>query len=53
MKRNTSLMKRLILNILAISLIGCTAHIQETQEVTITTNDVNDRKMMLIPMGHD
>jgi len=46
-------MKRLILNILAISLIGCTAPIQETLEVTITTNDANDRKMMLIPMGHD
>ena len=39
MKRNTSLMKRLILNILAISLIGCNAPIQETQEVTIIAAD--------------
>ena len=46
-------MRNLFLSILAISLIGCTAPIQEKQEVTITTNDANDRKMMLIPMGYD
>ena len=46
-------MKKIILSILAISLIGCSAPVQEKQDVTIATNDANDRKMMLIPMGYD
>lgn len=44
-------MKKLILSTLTICLIGCTSIRQETQEITITTNDASERKMMLIPMG--
>ena len=46
-------MKKLILSTLTICLIGCTSIRQETQEITITTNDATERKLMLIPMGSD
>lgn len=46
-------MKRIILNTLAICLIGCTVPVQEKQEVTITTNDTAERRLILIPMGYD
>ena len=46
-------MKRIILNILAISLIGCSVPIQEMQEVSIITNDTTGRKLILIPMGYN
>ena len=46
-------MKKLIFSTLAICMIGCTSVRQETQEVTITTNDATERKLMLIPMGGD
>lgn len=44
-------MKRGIVSILILSLIGCAASIQEKQEITITTNDTDGRKLMLVPMG--
>ncbi|MBQ8867212.1 MAG: TlpA family protein disulfide reductase [Bacteroidaceae bacterium] len=44
-------MKRVILSILTISLIGCTTTVQEKQEITITTNDAEGRKLMIAPMG--
>ena len=46
-------MRKIILNILAICLIGCTVPVQEKQEVTITTNDTAERRLILIPMGYD
>lgn len=46
-------MKQNILVLAVFSLIGCTATVQEKQEVTITTNDATERTMMLIPMSDD
>lgn len=46
-------MKRGIISILILSLIGCTTTVQEKQEITITTNDTDGRKLMLVPMGEN
>ncbi len=46
-------MKRGILSILVLGLMGCSAPKQEKQEIIITVNDAEDRKMMLVPMGND
>ena len=44
-------MKKTILTILAFGLICCTPQRQDTQHITITTDDAADRKMILVPMG--
>lgn len=46
-------MKRGIINLLVLSLIGCTVPKQERLDVTINTNDAAERKLMLVPMGND
>lgn len=46
-------MKKGIINVLVLSLIGCTAPKQERLDVTITTNDATERKLMIVPMGND
>ena len=46
-------MKKGIINVLVLSLIGCTAPKQERLDVTINTNDAAERKLMLVPMGND
>ena len=46
-------MKKTLLPILALAMVCCTPQRQETQHITITTDDVTDRKMTLSPMaGH-
>ena len=45
-------MKKAPLALLALGLICCTPQRQDTQYITITTDDAADRTMMLIPMGH-
>ncbi len=45
--------KKALLPILALAMVCCTPQRQETQHITITTDDVTDRKMTLSPMaGH-
>lgn len=46
-------MKRGIISILILSLIGCTTTVQDKQEITITTNDTDGRKLMLVSMGEN
>lgn len=36
-----------------LSLIGCTTTVQEKQEITITANDTDGRKLMIAPMGEE
>ena len=45
-------MKKTPLALLAIGLICCTPQRQDTQYITITTDDAADRTMMLVPMGN-
>lgn len=44
-------MKKILLPLLALSVVCCTPQRQETQHITVTTNDTVGRKMMLVPMG--
>lgn len=44
-------MKKILLPLLALAMVCCTPQRQETQLITITTDDASDRKMTLIPMG--
>ena len=46
-------MKKTLLPILAFGLVCCTPQRQETQTVTVTTDDYAERKMTLVPMGVD
>lgn len=46
-----SIMKKILLPLLALSVVCCTPQRQETQHITVTTNDTVGRKMMLVPMG--
>lgn len=46
-------MKRIILPLLALSVVCCTPQRQETQHITVTTNDTVGRKMMIVPMGNN
>ena len=46
-------MKRGIISALILSLMACTAPKQERQQITLTVNDSDDRKLMLSPMGND
>ena len=45
-------MKKTPLALLALGLICCTPQRQDTQYITITTDDASDRTMMLVPMGN-
>lgn len=45
-------MKKTPLALLALGLICCTPQRQDTQYITITTDDSADRTMMLVPMGN-
>lgn len=44
-------MKKTLLPILAFGLVCCTPQRQETQTVTVTTDDYAERKITLVPMG--
>ncbi len=44
-------MKKTLFPILAFSLICCTPERQETQNITITTEDADSRKISLVPVG--
>ncbi|MBR4313052.1 MAG: TlpA family protein disulfide reductase [Bacteroidaceae bacterium] len=44
-------MKKTLFPILALSLVCCTPQRQDTQHITITTDDAADRKITLVPMG--
>ena len=46
-------MKRGIISALILSLMACTAPKQERQQITLTVNDSDGRKLMLSPMGND
>lgn len=46
-------MKRGFISLLILSLIGCSAPVQEKQEITITANDTDGRKLMIAPMGEE
>lgn len=46
-------MKKTIIPLLALAMVCCTPQRQETQTVTITTNDTIGRRMMLVPMGNN
>lgn len=46
-------MKRGIISILTLSLIGCTTAVQKNQEITITTNNAEGRRLMIAPLGND
>ena len=46
-------MKRGIISALILSLMACTAPKQERQQISLTVNDSDDRKLMLSPMGND
>lgn len=45
-------MKKTLLPLLALGLACCTPQRQDTQHITITTNDDADRKITLVPMGN-
>ena len=45
-------MKRGIISALILSLMACTAPKQERQQITLTVNDSDGRKLMLSPMGN-
>ena len=44
-------MKKTLLPLLALGLVCCTPQRQDTQHITITTDDATDRKITLVPMG--
>ena len=46
-------MKKKILPILAFGLVCCTPQRQDTQTITITTDDYDGRKITLVPMGNN
>ena len=46
-------MKKTLLPLLALGLVCCTPQRQDTQHITITTDDATDRKMILVPMGNN
>lgn len=46
-------MKRGLISMLILSLMACTAPRQERVQITITANDTDERKLMLVPMGND
>ena len=46
-------MKRGIISALILSLMACTAPKQERQQITLTVNDSDGRKLILSPMGND
>lgn len=46
-------MKKIIIPILALAMVCCTPQRQETQTVTITTNDTIGRRMILVPIGNN
>ena len=45
-------MKKTLLPLLALGLACCTPQRQDTQHITITTNDDAERKITLVPMGN-
>lgn len=47
------IMKKTILPILALGFVCCTPQRQDTQTVSVTTNDTIERKMTLVPMGNN
>ncbi len=46
-------MKKTLFPILALGLICCTPQRQDTQTITLNTDDAADRKMILVPMGNN